>query len=106
MVSLGFMPNKLDADKLIIEAKRLGATPEELQAEKRSYSIAALVSELSLLSADVDSPHLYEQTMDLAKAEAYLQEREIDKKLLRKEGVVVELARQKKPRNLPRYFKN
>ena len=97
-------PNKLDADKVIIEAKRLGATPEELQAEKRSYSIAALVSELSLRGADVDSPHLYEQTMDLAKAEAYLQDRGIDTKLLRKEGVVVELARQKEAKEFGKVF--
>jgi hypothetical protein len=62
------------------------------------------VSELSLRGADVDSPHVYEQTMDVAKAEAYLQDRGIDTKLLCKEGVVVELARQKEAKEFGKVF--
>jgi len=97
-------PNKLDAERVIAEAKYLGATPEELQADKRGYSIAALVSELSLRGVDVDSPHLYEQTMDLAKAEAYLRDRGVDTKQLRKDGVIVELARQKDAKEFGKVF--
>lgn len=94
---INIKPKNHDKALLISEAKALGALPEDLQPDKPSYSVQALVDEIKRLNGDVEAQHLFEQKEDAAKAKSYLESLgTVDMDSLRGEGLSISLSRKEK----------
>ncbi|MDH4602468.1 YqaJ viral recombinase family protein [Pseudomonas syringae] len=86
------VPNDVPKELVVKEALRAGATPEELSTVQKDYSLVALIEEVKRLNGDAEAPHLYSQSLDPKKAEAFLSNANIDIDALRTSGVTVALS--------------
>lgn len=85
----------LDKTLVIQEALLRGATEEELQADKKSYSVDALLDEIKRLGGDVTSSSLYDKSSDAKKAEAFLIAKSVPVDDFRQEGVSLRVSTKK-----------
>jgi len=85
----------LDKTLVIQEALLRGATEEELQADKKSYSVDALLDEIKRLGGDVTSSSLHDKSSDAKKAEAFLIAKNVPVDDFRQEGVSLRVSTKK-----------
>lgn len=97
-------PPSIDKKQAIKEALRLGATEEELQSNKKDYSIVALIEEIKRLNGDAEADHLFARSSDPAKAEAFLKGRNFDFSEIREAGVSVALSTKTEHKSIGRVY--
>lgn len=85
----------LDKTLVIQEALLRGATEEELQTDKKTYSVDALVDEIKRLGGDASSDALYEKSSDAKKAEAFLASKGVPVDEFRQAGVSLRVSTKK-----------
>lgn len=85
----------LDKSLVIKEALLRGATEEELQSDKKSYSVDALLDEIKRLGGDINSSSLYEKGSDAKKAEAFLAAKNVSVDEFRQSGVSLRVSTKK-----------
>lgn len=85
----------LDKALVINEALLRGATEEDLLADKKSYSVNALLDEIKRLGGDVSGDALYEKASDAKKAEAFLVAKGVPLDDFRQSGVTLRVSTKK-----------
>lgn len=85
----------LDKTLVIKEALLRGATEEELQVDKKSYSVNALLDEIKRLGGDTANDALYEKATDAKKAEAFLAAKNVPTDEFRQAGVSLRVSTKK-----------
>ncbi len=83
----------LDPDRIIAEARALGATEAELLAEPSTYNVPALLREIEALKGNPNAEHLFERTYSAEKAEGYLAAQGRDLKEFEKLSLSVGISR-------------
>lgn len=101
---VGVKPNSLDSTLVLNEALLRGATEDELQAKDRTYSVGALLEEVQRLGGKVESDHLFESSLDSAKAEAYLKDLGVDLGNLRKPGLAIRMSTKKEDKVVSQHY--
>ena len=85
----------LDKKLVINEALLRGATEQELQADKKTYSVDALLDEIKQLNGDVTKDTLYDAAPDFKKAEKFLASKNVSTEAFRQEGVSLRVSTKK-----------
>lgn len=85
----------LDKKLVINEALLRGATEQELQSDKKTYSVDALLDEIKRLNGDVTKDALYDATLDFKKAEKFLASKNISADGFRQKGVSLRVSTKK-----------
>lgn len=103
---VGVKRNGLDSKAMIDEALKRGAFEKELQGDKRTYSVSALLEEIERLGGNQDASNLYELAMESSKAEAFLRDRGANLESLRTPGLAIRQSTKKEDAEVAAIFRD